>query len=349
MMLEEPKAGVHYPGNAADLRAWFPDDAACLDYLGWLRWPGGFTCPHCASGIAWPLRDGRYSCGGCKRRVSVTAGTIFHGTRTPLTVWFEAAWLMVTSKAGTSALNLQRVLGLGSYQTAWTMLHRYRDVMVVPQREKLSGEVEMDETFIGGVRPGKRGRGAAGKVLVVGAIERAPKGKRGFGRARLAVVANAKSETLREFITANIAPGNVVISDALSSYPNALAGPEYEHDPINVKSSGLQAHQLLPGVHRLFSLSKRWLEGTHQGRVEADHLQSYLDEFTFRFNRRTARQRGRLLLRLLERAVQADPIRYVDVVANPQPTDRTHRPPERRSWPGTLAVEPLDRPWRTAK
>gem|GEM_PF-1278769 len=134
-------------------------------------------------------------------------------------------------------------------------------------------------------------------MLVVGAIERAPKGKRGFGRARLAVVANAKSETLREFITANIAPGSVVISDALSSYPNALAGPEYEHDPINVKSSGLQAHQLLPGVHRLFSLSKRWLEGTHQGRVEADHLQSYLDEFTFRFNRRTARQRGLLLLR----------------------------------------------------
>ncbi len=168
--------------------------------------------------------------------VDVTASTIFHGTRTPLTVWFEAAWLMMSSKAGTSALNLQRVLGLGSYQTAWTMLHRYRDVMVVPQRDKLSGEVEMDETFIGGVRPGKRGRGAAGKVLLSGAIERAPKGRRGFGRARLVVIANARSETLREFITANIAPGSVVISDALSSYPNALAGPDRSTSTIRSTS-----------------------------------------------------------------------------------------------------------------
>ena len=263
-MLERPEAGVHYPGSLADLRAWFPDDAACLDYLDWLRWPGGFVCPHCASGVAWPLQDGRYSCGGRKRRVSVTAGTIFHGTRTPLTVWFEAAWLMMTSKAGTSALNLQRVLGLGSYQTAWAMLHRYRDVMVVPGREKLSGDIEMDETFVGGVKPGKRGRGADGKVLVAGAIERAPKGRRGFGRARLAIIPDAKSQALREFIAASIAPGSVVISDALGSYPSALAGSEYEHNPINVKRSGLKAHQVLPGVHRLFSLAKRWLEGTHR-------------------------------------------------------------------------------------
>lgn len=348
-MLERPRAGVHYPGRVADLRAWFGTDAACRDYLDWLRWPDGFVCPHCASGTAWRLGDGRYSCGGCKRRVSVTAGTIFHGTRTPLTIWFEAAWLMMTSKAGTSALNLQRVLGLGSYQTAWMMLHRYRDVMIVPAREKLSGEVEMDETFIGGAKPGKRGRGAAGKVLVVGAIERAPEGQRGFGRARMAIAQNAKSETLREFITANIAPGSTVISDALTSYPSALAGSDYEHDSINIKQSGLQAHQLLPGVHRLFSLSKRWLEGTHQGRVEADHLQSYLDEFVFRFNRRTAHQRGLLFLRLLERAVAADPIRYVDVVANPQPTGQKGQPPTRRAWPGTLAVERLDRPWRNRK
>lgn len=345
-MLEKPRAGVHYPGSVADLRAWFPDDAACLDYLDWLRWPGGFACPHCASWVAWRLPDGRYSCGGCKRRVSVTAGTIFHGTRTPLTVWFEAAWLMMTSKSGTSALNLQRVLGLGSYQTAWAMLHRYRGVMIVPEREKLSGNVEVDETFIGGVRPGIRGRGAAGKVLVAGAVERAPAGSRGFGRARLAVIPSASSKALRKFITANIAPGSLVISDGLSSYPIALAGSEYEHNPINVKRSGLKAHQLLPGVHRLFSLSKRWLEGTHQGAVEAEHLQSYLDEFIFRFNRRTARQRGLLFLRLLERAVQAEPIRYVDLVANPHPASRPQPPPAKRGRPRTLAADPLDKPWR---
>lgn len=189
--------------------------------------------------------------------MSVTAGTIFHGTRTPLTVWFEAAWLTMASKSGASALNLQRVLGLGSYQTAWAMLHRFRDVMVIPGRDKLSGVIEVDETFVGGVKPGKRGRGAGGKVLVAGAIERAPGGRRGLGRARLAVISNAKAEALRPFITDNVSPGSVVISDAFSSYPNALAGPEYEHNPINVKRSGLQAHQVLPGVHRLFSLAKR--------------------------------------------------------------------------------------------
>lgn len=224
-------------------------------------------------------------------------------------MWFEAAWLMMTSKAGTSALNLQRVLGLGSYQTAWTMLHRYRGVLVVPDRDKLAGEVEMDETMLGGKKkPGKRGRGAEGKVLVAGAIERAPEGRRGFGRARLGLIPNAKAGALQDFITANVSPGSVVISDAFSSYSNALAGSDYEHNPINVKRSGLKAHQLLPGVHRLFSLTKRWLEGTHQGRVEAEHLASYLDEFIFRFNRRTATQRGLLFLRLLERAVEADPI-----------------------------------------
>ena len=321
-MLVKPMEGVHYPGGTAQLRAWFPDDAACLDYLDWLRWPGGFVCPHCASTRAWPLSDGRYSCGGCKRRVSVTAGTIFHGTRTPLTVWFEAAWLMMTSKAGTSALNLQRVLGLGSYQTAWAMLHRYRTVMIVPGRDKLSGEVEVDETFIGGVRHGKRGRGAEGKVLVAGAIERAEEGRRGFGRARLSIIPNAKTPALREFITTSIADGATVITDGLSSYPGALTADGYEHEPFPVKGSGKRADELLPGVHRLFSLTKRWLEGTHHGRVEADHLQAYLDEFTFRFNRRTARQRGLLFLRLLERTVAHTPVRYADLVAKGTPVNK---------------------------
>lgn len=188
-MLDQPVEGVHYPGSLAALRSWFPDDEACLDYLDWLRWPRGFGCPHCGSQQAWALPDGRRSCGGCRRRVSVSAGTIFHRTRTPMTVWFEAAWLMMTSKAGTSALNLQRVLGLGSYQTAWTMLHRYRSAMVAPGREKLFGQVEVDAALYGGKdKPGPRGPGAAGKVLVAGAIEHRPDGRRGFGRARLSII-----------------------------------------------------------------------------------------------------------------------------------------------------------------
>jgi transposase-like protein len=348
-MLDRPLSGVHYPGSLAEVRAWFPDDAACLDYLDWLRWRDGFVCPHCEGVFSWRLRDGRHACGDCKYRVSPTAGTIFHRTRTPLTVWFEAAWLMMTPKNGTSALNLQRVLGLGSYQTAWAMLHRYRDVMVVPARDQLSGDVEMDETFVGAKNePGKRGRGAAGKVMAVGAIERAPGGRMGFGRARLTVVPDAKGDTLRAFVAENVAPGSLVISDALSSYPVALRGTACEHNPINVRRSGLKAHELLPGVHRLFSLFKRWLMGTHQGAVDPDHLQSYLDEFIFRSNRRNARQRGLLSFRLLERSVEVGPITFRELVAVPAPTGLPGTIPGKRSWPGTLAVAALDRPWRSA-
>ena len=266
-----PRAGVHYPGNYAAMRAWFPDDAACRDYLDWLRWPAGFRCPSCDCTTCWELGRGERRCTNCRRRVSRTAGTIFQDTRTPLTVWFAAAWPLTTQKNGISALGLKRVLGLGSYQTAWTMLHRYRSAMVRPGRERLNGDVETDESFFGGVKPGKRGRGAAGKVLVAIAVEQ--RSPTGYGRARMQVISDATSETLREFLLANIAPGAVVISDGLGSYP-AACGEDYRHTPFNVRASGLPAHVPLPGVHRVAALAKRWLLGTHQGAVEADHLQA---------------------------------------------------------------------------
>jgi transposase-like protein len=346
-MQNRPVEGVHYPGSLADIRAWFPDDEACLDYLDWLRWREGFVCPHCQDVVAWRLPDGRHSCGGCGRRVSVTAGTIFHRTRTPLTVWFEAAWLLTSQKSGASALGLQRVLSLGSYQTAWTMLHRFRRAMVTPGRNKLSGEVEVDETFVGGKnKPGKRGRGAAGKVIVAVAVERNT-GGRGFGRARLEVIPDASGATLRDFISRNIAPGSSVITDALQSY-NIIAEDGFVHEPINVKRSGLKAHEVLPGVHRVASLLKSWLKGTLQGGVSPEHLQAYLEEFTFRFNRRNSRQRGLLFFRLLEQAMETDPVTYKNLVAVPAPKQVKRPPPGKRSWPGTLAVDPLDRPWRAS-
>jgi len=346
-MPSRPVEGVHYPGSLADIRAWFPDDEACLDYLDWLRWRDGFVCPHCQGVIDWQLSDARHACADCGRRVSATAGTIFHRTRTPLTVWFEAAWLLTSQKSGASALGLQRVLGLGSYQTAWTMLHRFRRAMVMPERDKLSGDVEVDETFVGGKdKPGKRGRGAAGKVIVAIAIERNT-GGRGFGRTRLEVIPDATGATLRSFVVRNIAPGSTVITDALASY-NIIVKDGFEHEPINVKRSGLKAHEVLPGVHRVASLLKRWLGGTLQGGVAADHMQAYLDEFTFRFNRRHSRQRGLLFFRLLEQAVQTDPLTYKNLVAVPAPKKVKPTPPGKRSWPGTLAVDPLNRPWRSS-
>jgi transposase-like protein len=260
-------------------------------------------------------------------------------------MWFAAAWHLTTQKNGISALGLKRVLGLGSYQTVWAMLHRYRTAMVRPSRERLNGDVEVDESSFGGVKPGKRGRGAAGKVLVAIAVEqRSPKG---YGRARMQVISDATSITLREFLLSNVEPGAVVISDSLGSYP-AACGEDYKHKPFNVRASGLcPAHVPLPGVHRVASLVKRWLLGTHQGAVEVDHLQAYLNEFCFRFNRRHSLSRGLLFYRLMQLAVGAPPLTYRHLVVNPQPKRRRPIVPQgMRSRPESLALPPADRPWR---
>lgn len=341
-----PRAGQHYPSSYADLRAWFPDDASCLDYLDWLRWPEGFQCPHCGCGQGWEMAGAVWRCAGCRRRVSRTAGTIFQDTRTPLTVWFAAAWYLTTQKNGISALGLKRVLGLGSYQTAWAMLHRFRTAMVRPGRDRLSGEVEVDETFVGGVRPGKRGRGATGKVAVAIAVEhRFPKG---YGRIRIAVIPNAQAPALRAFLSDHVEPGSTVLSDGLKSYPVAVGGA-YTHKPFNVAHSGEPAHVPLPGVHRVASLVKRWLLGTHQGAVEASHLQAYLNEFCFRFNRRTSRSRGLLFYRLLQLAVGAPPVTYRQLVVKPRHKRvRPAAPARARTHPRTLALPPAGRPWRHA-
>jgi len=167
----QPLASKDYPRNYAEFLGWFPDDAACLDYLDWLRWPSGFLCPHCSCGKGWRMGDGRWWCKACQRRISATSGTIFHHTQTPLTVWFTAAWHMTAPKNGVSAKTLHCLLGFGSYQPAWAMLHRFRGAIGHAAHDRLSGNVEVDETVIGGVRSGKRGRGAAGKILVAMAVE----------------------------------------------------------------------------------------------------------------------------------------------------------------------------------
>jgi transposase-like protein len=256
-----------------------------------------------------------------------------------------AVWFLTSQKDGVSALGLKRVLGIGSYETAWTMLHRLRMAMVRPGREKLSGDVEVDETAIGGVKPGKRGRGAAGKTLVAVAVER--KSPRGFGRCRLQVIPDATAATLQRFLAENVETGAVIISDGLKSYPIAI-GSDYVHQPVTIAGSGLPAHVPLPGVHRIASLVKRWLLSTHQGAVEGDHLQAYLDEFCFRFNRRSSRQRGLLFYRLLDQAVCTDPVRYDDLVVAPGPSKRTSPVPPRtkRVAVESLAGPRLQRPWR---
>lgn len=342
-----PRRGLHYPGSYAELRAWFPDDEACMDYLDWLRWPAGPVCPRCGRAATAAVAGRVWRCGGCRKRVSRTAGTIFQDTRTPLTVWFAAAWYMTADPGGVSALTMQKLLGLGSYQTAWAMLHRYRSAMVRPGREVLTGRVEVDETFIGGEVSGPRGRGALGKTLVVIAVELGE--PRGYGRARMSIIPNAETTTLRQFLIGTVEPGSTVVTDGWSAYPGACRD-WFDHEPHPVKGSGKQANELLPAVHRVAALCKRWLLGTHQGRVDPEHMQSYLEEFCFRFNRRHSRARGLLFYRLLQNAAGAPPLTYRQLVANPRP--KAIKPSGLkgpRSRPQTLALPAEDRPWRTAQ
>jgi len=282
-------------------------------------------------------------CGG---RTSPTAGTIFDKTRTPLTVWFMACWLFASQKDGISALSLKRSLEIGSSQTAWAMLHRLRSVLVRPGRERLEGAVEVDEAFIGGEEPGLRGGRAKGKKVLVGVAVERLEPKR-FGRCRMAPLLDASADTLRGFLTDNVQEGARVITDGWQSYPSAAAGL-YTHERV-VGSASAETAKLLPGVHTVISLTKRWLLGTHQGRIDAAHLASYLNEFVFRFNRQRSRSRGLVFYRVLELATAHDPVRYRDLIASPRPQTRPpHPPPATRGHPASLERPPANRPWRQA-
>jgi len=236
-----------------------------------------------------------------------SAGTIFDRSRIPLADWFTAIWYMTNQKYGVSALGLQRLLGLGSYQTAWTMLRKLRAAMVRRGRERLLGTVEVDETYVGGIEQGKTGRGTERKFIVVIAIEiLEPKG---FGRVRLRRVQDVSSASLIPFVRYAVEPGSEVRTDGWKSYLG-LAQRNYRHRATNLSATGDPAHIAMPGVHKVAALLKRWLLGTHQGSITATHLNAYLDEFAFRFNRRKSRQRGMLFYRLLQNAVVTKPKRY---------------------------------------
>jgi transposase-like protein len=302
-----PVAGVDYPATFPQLLRWFPDDNSCRRYLEGLRWPQGFVCPVCGLAEGWRIASGDWMCRGCGRKTSVTAGTIFHRSRLPLTSWMAATWFVCSQKNGVSALGLQRVLGFGSYQTAWAWMHKLRRAMVRPDRDLLSGVVEVDETFLGAREKGKGtdGRGTTNKAVVVIAVEMLDDPKR-LGRVRMAHLRSVTAESLCGFVATTVTPGAVVRTDGWNVY-DRLNSMGYEREKINLIKSGRQAHEMLPGVHRVASLLKRWLAGTLHHGISHSHLDYYLDEFTFRFNRRTSGNRGLLFYRLLQQAVRTDP------------------------------------------
>lgn len=271
-----------FPKNLIEFETKFSTEKSCRDYLYNLRWPTGFQCPRCDHCKAWPVSDTLFQCAGCDYEISVIAGTIFQGTHKPLTLWFRAIWWVTGQKNGASALGLKNILGLGSYRTAWTWLHKLRRAMVRPSRDKLSGIVEVDETYIGGEKIGKRGRGAAGKSLVVILTEIT---NDRIGRIRLRRAADASGQSLEAAVTAATIPKSVIHTDGWKGY-NKLSNLGYSHHVVRQDPD--VGDNLLPSCHRVASLLKRWLLGTHQGAVSHDHLAYYLDEFTFRFNRRTS-------------------------------------------------------------
>lgn len=299
-----------YPNTYREFVKMFPDDASCAAFLRRLRWPEEFICPACkTASTPWNEIRGFLTCPICRRQTSVTAGTIFDKTRTPLTTWFETAWHVTTAKNGMSAKTLERTIGT-SYKVAWMMLHRFRVAMVNVERSQLSGIVEVDETFVGGEEHGgKRGRGTTKSIVVIAVEIKQPKS---FGRVRMRLIPDASGDSLLPFVRDSIARGSVVRTDGWKGY-NGLPDDEYTREIIVQSSSGDPAHVTMPGVHRIASLLKRWILGTHQGSVLPNHLQSYLEEYTFRFNRRTSGSRGLVFRRLLEQAVITEPTTMTDI------------------------------------
>ena len=297
-----------YPRTTMEFEKRFATEEACRVYLEQLRWPDGFRCPCCGNSKAWFTARKRYHCAECGHETSLTAGTIFQDTRQPLHLWFRLIWHVVGQKNGVSALGLQRVIGLKRYETTWMLLHKLRRAMIRPDRERLSGIVEVDETYIGGKKPGKRGRGAGGKSLVFIAVEIKDKE---IGRIRLKWMPNASAESLMPAIEESIEPKATVCTDAWTGY-GGLSAIGYQHQVV--KQSADIGEHLLPGPHRVAALLKRWLQGTHQGAVSHVHLDYYLDEFVFRFNRRASRFRGKLFFRLMQQAVVTGPVTKQDIL-----------------------------------
>lgn len=275
----------------------------CIDYLFKIKWPEGFICPKCNSRSYLNTRKVfLFKCKNCYSNISLYAGSIFQDTKKPLQIWFQAMWYVTNQKNGVSARGLQPVLGLGSYHTAWAWLHKLRRAMVRPGRDKLSGTIECDESFIGGRHEGKRGRGSENKAIVLIAAQQDGKG---IGRIRLKHIVDASASSIETAIEEMILQGSTIHTDAWPSY-NGLTKKGYNHRVI--RDGGTLGNNLLPLCHTVSSLLKRWLLGTHQGGIKLSHLAYYLDEYTFRFNRRTSTYRGLLFHRLVEQAMAIDPV-----------------------------------------
>ena len=295
-----PIAGRHYPRNLAEFNRWFKSEASADKYLTDVRFRHGFACPRCGV-VVGRSSASRWWCKDCRRWFTLTTGTLIERTKVPTATWLVVAWHLVQTKIGVSALSVQRITGV-NYPTAWLLLQKMRAAMNQDERTKLSGDVEFDETYVGGVELGAGGRSRGKKSPVAVACEVvSPKA---MGRIRLARLPDASALAIADFLERNVEPGSVLLCDDWASYGPALSelrdrGLNYTAKTTTLSKSEARAHLVHPHVHRVASLLKRWLLGTHQGAVRDQHLDAYLDEFVFRFNRRHARNRGLIFYRLI--------------------------------------------------
>ena len=292
-----------YPHTLPELERRFSTEEDCRKYLFALRWPDGFICPRCGGRRAWAMSRMLVLCAKCRHQASVTAGTVFQDSHVPLPVWFRTMWYVTSQKSGLSAINLWRIMGLGSYKTAWSILHKLRRAMVRPGRDRLEGVVEVDETYWGGKEEGVIGRLTKDKAIVIVAAQ---EDGGGIGRVRMRCIPDVTKASLHGFIAESIEPGSTIRTDGLNAY---LGLNGYVHDR-KVQSGQKGREHLMPKVHLVVSLLKRWLLGTHQGAIGQGHLDDYLNEFVFRFNRRKSRSRGKLFYRLAQQAVQTEPVLF---------------------------------------
>lgn len=302
-------AGEAFPRNLMEFLDKFGTDETCLGYLSAIRWPDGFICPACGSRDGWATARGTMYCRGCDRQTSLTAGTVLHNSRTPIRKWFVAVWLLCTQKTGVSAKTIQRELSVG-YKTAWLMLQKLRRATVRAERSLLRGMVEVDETYVGGPESGVGGRQLVGKALVAIAVEL--DGKK-VGRIRLRHVPDASGKSLVGFITDYVEKGSTVHTDDWNGY-NRVKAAGYAHRVTPIRGDQERALKFFPHVHLVASLLKRWLGATHQGGVQKQHLQAYLDEYVFRFNRRRSMHVGKIFHRLIEQIVVHKAESYREIV-----------------------------------
>lgn len=292
-----------YPLTAEEFEEWFSTEAACVEYLCRVRWPRGFVCVRCGSDRAWTMSRGLYRCSVCDAQTSVTAGTIFQGTRKGLQSWFRAIWNVTTRPDGVSALEIQRLLGLGSYHTAWRWMHKLRRAMAPPDRDLLAGTVVVDQAYLSGEKPRQTDSTLSARPLIFVAAQDI-RGR--VGRIRLCRVPDRTASSLQSTIRRTVALDAIVLTDDSSAY-QGLRLYGYRHKPVQFGLTGVQMAPL-PIVARVIDELHRWLVGTPHGAVRPSHLDYYLDEFSFRFNNKRLRSPGKLFHRLLHQAVAIDPV-----------------------------------------